>query len=126
MKPFCTARQALAATEALMQLLDGGLDFRAIEGVVVRAPATYAAMISQQIDPDNRSSGFVSVAFQMGLAACRRDGLWDLDREAAMRDSDVLSFASKVSVTADAELQKELPGRWPAAITVTTLSLIHI
>ena len=120
MKPFCTARQALAATEALIELLDGGLDPRAIDGIRVRAPATYAGMISQPVDPANRTSGIVSVAFQMGLAARQRGHLWDLDRAAVMNDPEVLSFASKVDVVADAELQKELPGRWPAAITVMT------
>jgi 2-methylcitrate dehydratase PrpD len=119
MKPFCTARQALGATDAFISLLDEGLDPRAVEAVTVRVPSTYAGMISQPIDPANRSSGFVSAGFQMGLAAFRRDHLWDLDRGAVMADADVLAFAGKVRVVADGELQKAFPNRWPAAIEVT-------
>jgi len=118
MKPFCTARQALGPTDAFLQLLDEGLDPRSVESVLVRVPQTYAGMISQPIDANNRSSGFVSAGFQMGLAAFARDHLWDLDRAAAMAGPDVLAFAAKVRVVADAELQREFPARWPAAIEV--------
>lgn len=120
MKPFCTARQALGAADAFLQLLDEGLDPRHVEEIVVRAPQTYVGMISQPINARNRSSGFVSAGFQMGLAAFRRDSLWDLDRGAVMDDADVLALAAKTKVVADADLQAEFPRRWPAAVSVKT------
>ena len=118
MKPFCTARQALGAADAFMELLDEGLDPRDIESITVRAPQTYVGMISGAINPGNRSSGFVNAGFQMGLAAFRRDRLWDLDRLEVMNDPDVLALAKKTRVIADAELQKLFPHRWPAIIDV--------
>lgn len=118
MKPFCTARQALGPTDAFMALLDEGLDPRAVESVVVRVPQTYAGMISLRVDPANRLSGFVSAGFQMGLAAFRRDHLWDLDRSAVMNDPNALAFAARVSVFADSALQADYPRRWPAIIEV--------
>ncbi len=119
MKPFCTARQALGPTDIFMSLMAEGLDPRRVDAITIRAPATYVGMISQPIDPGNRSSGFVNAGFQMGLAAFRRDHLWDLDRSAVMNDPDVLAFAGKVRVVADADLQKEFPARWPAAVEVS-------
>ena len=118
MKPFCTARQALGPTDAFMALLDDGLDPRAVDSVVVRAPQTYVGMISQPVDPANRLSGFVNAGFQMGLAAFRRDHLWDLDRSTVMNDADALALAARVSVVADPALQAEYPRRWPAIIEV--------
>ena len=118
MKPFCTARQALGATDAMMALFDEGLDPRAVESVRVRAPRAYTAMISGAIDPANRSSGFVNAGFQMGLAGFRRAHLWDLDRMSVMADPDVLAFAKKVTVEPDDSLQTDFPRQWPAAIDV--------
>ena len=118
MKPFCTARQALGATEAMIGLLDEGLDPHSIESVKVRAPQAYAGMISGAIDPASRSTGFVNAGFQMGLAAFSRAHLWDLDRVNVMNNPEVLAFARKVSVEPDAELQKQFPKRWPAEIEV--------
>ena len=126
MKPFCTARQALGATEAFISLLDDGLDPHSVESVKVRVPQAYAGMISGAIDPANRSSGFVNAGFQMGLAAFQRAHLWDLDRMAVMRDRDVLGFASKVSVEADAALQQQFPKRWPASIEVSVAGKVHL
>jgi 2-methylcitrate dehydratase PrpD len=118
LKPFCTARQGLAATQALIDLLDEGLDPRTIEAIKVRVPSAYAGMLSQRVDPTNRSSSIVSVGFQMALAALRRDSLWDIDRTAAMRDPAALGLAKRVSVEADPALQTEFPRHWPAAIEV--------
>ena len=118
MKPFCTARQALGPTDAFMALLDEGLDPRAVDSVVVRVPQTYVGMISQPVDPANRLSGFVNAGFQMGLAAFRRDHLWDLDRSTVMNDADTLALAARVNVVADPALQAEYPRRWPAIIEV--------
>jgi 2-methylcitrate dehydratase PrpD len=119
MKPFCTARQALGATEAFISLLDSGLDPDTIESVKVRVPQAYAGMISGAIDPASRSTGFVNAGFQMGLAAFQHAHLWDLDRMAIMGNRKVLDFASRVSVEPDASLQQLFPKQWPASIEVT-------
>ncbi len=120
MKPFCTARQALGAADAFMQLLDEGLDPNTVESVLVRVPQTYAGMISQPIHASNRSSGFVSAGFQMGLAAFARESLWDLERgPSVMTNAKVLAFAARTTVVAEAALQAEFPTRWPATIEVS-------
>ncbi len=119
MKPFCTARQALGATEAFISLLDEGLDPRGVDAVKVRVPRAYAGMISGAVDPASRSTGFVNAGFQMGLAAFQRERLWDLDRMSVMNDREVLGFASKVKVEPDDAMQKLFPKHWPAAIEVS-------
>jgi 2-methylcitrate dehydratase PrpD len=120
LKPFSTARQALAPTQALMELLDEGLQAESIQSIIVRVPQNYAAMISQPVNPDNRGSGYVSAGFQMALAALRPAGLWDLDRSDIMHDPAILAFAKKISVEADPALQEFYPAQWPAEIEVVT------
>src|SRR5262249_4559407 len=46
LKPFCSAKQAVAATEALMTLIDEGLAPATIDKVAVRVPPPYARMVS--------------------------------------------------------------------------------
>jgi 2-methylcitrate dehydratase PrpD len=118
MKPFCTARQGLAATQAFIDLLDGGLDPRSIERISVFTPPAYAGMIAQGVNPASRTSGFVSVGFQMGLAACHRAHLWDLDRASVMNDPQVLDLVRRVTVEPDSALAADFPRRWPARIEV--------
>ncbi len=119
-KPFSTARQALSPTLALIDLLDAGLAAERIKSIRVFVPPAYQRMISQPLDRNSRASGYVSAPFQMALAALRREGLWDLDRSLLMKDEALHDFAARVSVEADAELQKAYPARWQGRIEVTT------
>ena len=119
-KPFSTARQALAPTQALIDLLASGLAAERIQAIRVFVPSAYARMISQPIDRRSRASGYVSAPFQMALAALRREALWDLDRSLVMQDDDLHAFAARISVEPDAGLQAAYPARWQARIEVTT------
>ena len=119
-KPFSTARQALSATQALIALLNEGLAVERIKSIRVFVPPAYQRMISQPIDRNSRSSGYVSAPFQMALAALRPEGLWDLDRSRVMQDDALYAFAARISVDADPELQKAYPARWQARIEVET------
>ena len=70
LKPFCTAKQALAAIEALMRFARRRRPAeRRIDKVRVRVPPPYARMIAMKAEAGVRSSTIVSAAFQMGLAA---------------------------------------------------------
>lgn len=117
MKPFSTARQALAPIQALQELLAEGLDPSAIESICVRVPQAYAAMISRPLEPF-RASGYANAGFQMALAALRPAHLFDLDRSSVMTDPELLAFARKVRVEADPALQEDYPRVWAAEIEV--------
>jgi 2-methylcitrate dehydratase PrpD len=119
LKPFCSAKQAIAATEALMNLLDQGLSPDTISHVRVRVPPPYARMIAMKAEAGSRSSTYVSAAFQMGLAAYRRERLYDIERDDVMRDAAVTAFAAKVEITADEALLELFPACFPAEIEVT-------
>lgn len=118
LKPFCSAKQALAAIEALMTLLDKGVSPDTIDKVQVRVPPPYARMIGMKAEPGSRSSTIVSAAFQMGLAAYRRERLYDIERANATQDADALNFASKVEIAADKSLLDAFPACYPAEIEV--------
>jgi 2-methylcitrate dehydratase PrpD len=118
LKPFCSAKQAVASVEALMTLIDDGLAPGTITKVTVRVPPPYARMIGMKPEAGSRSSTIVSAAYQLGLAAFRREGLYDIERAHAMQDADVLALAGKVEIVADESLLKTFPASFPAEVEV--------
>ena len=118
LKPFCSAKQSIAAVETLMSLLDQGLSPDAITAVRVRVPPPYSRMIAMKAEAGARSSTIVSAAFQMGLAAYRRERLYDIERADVVRDAAV-AFAAKVEIVADEALLEYFPANFPAEIEVT-------
>jgi len=123
LKPFCSAKQAVAATEALMTLVDEGLAPATIDKVTVRVPPPYARMVSTKPEAGSRSSTIVSAAYQLGLAALRREHLCDIERASTIED--VLAFAGKVTVVPDEGLLPDFPASFPAEIEVSAGGKLH-
>jgi 2-methylcitrate dehydratase PrpD len=118
LKPFCSAKQGIAAIEAFRAILDGGIRRDAIGSVRVRVPPAYSAMIATRAEPGARQSTMVSVAHQIALAGLAAERLYDVDRSAATMDAGVVAFAAKVEVIADASLDVFYPQHWPAEVEV--------
>jgi len=123
LKPFCSAKQAVAATEALMTLIDEGLAPTTIDKVTVRVPPPYARMVSTKPEAGLRSSTIVSAAYQLGLAALRRERLCDIERASTIEDA--LAFADKVTVVPDEGLLPDFPASFPADIEVSAGGKLH-
>jgi 2-methylcitrate dehydratase PrpD len=118
LKPFCSAKQAIAAIEGLMTVLDEGVAPNAIDKVRVRVPPPYARMIATKAEAGSRSSTIVSAAFQMGLAACQRRRLYDVERDNATQETDAVEFAAKVEIVPDEVLSATFPVCYPAEVEV--------
>jgi 2-methylcitrate dehydratase PrpD len=118
MKPFCSAKQAIAAVEALRALLHEGVRADAIDKVRVRVPKAYAAMIATRAMPGARQSTMVSVAHQMALAALAPQRLYDVDRSTPDADPAVTQLVAKIEVMPDAALEAFYPQHWPAEVEV--------
>jgi 2-methylcitrate dehydratase PrpD len=117
MKPFCSAKQGIAAIEAFSTIRTS-VRPDAITKVRVRVPPAYAGMIATRAEPGARQSTMVSVAHQIALAALDPDRLYDVDRSAAKEKSDIVDFAAKVEVVADTALDAFYPQHWPAEVEV--------
>ena len=125
LKPFCSAKQGIAAIEAFRAILDRGVRHEAISKVRVRVPPAYAGMIATRAEPGARQSTMVSVAHQIALAALDAERLYDVDRSTAKADADVSEFASKVEIIADVRLDAYYPQHWPAEVDVEADGEIH-
>lgn len=118
LKPFCSAKQAIAAVEAFRAVLGRGVARDAIAKVRVRVPPAYAGMIAARAEPGARISTLVSVAHQIALAALAPDRLYEVDRSAPAIDAALTKFAAKVEVAGDAALEALYPQHWPAEVEV--------
>ncbi len=118
MKPFCSAKQAVAAVEAFCALLQEGVRPPAIDKVRVRVPTAYAVMIATRAVPGARQSTMVSVAHQMALAALAPQRLYDVDRSTPHGDEAVTRLAAKIEVIPAPTLDAFYPRHWPAAVEV--------
>ena len=119
MKPFCSAKQSIAAVEALRAILATGIDRDQIAAVRVCVPPAYAGMIGMKAQAGARSSTLVSVARQLALLACDPSRLYDVDRTETITDPAILAFEAKVAIVADKELAPFYPKCWPAEVEVT-------
>lgn len=118
LKPFCSAKQGIAAIEAFRTILAQGLDPGAIDKVRVRVPKTYVGMIATKAQAGARQSTLVSVAYQIALAAFAPHRLYDIDRSRPDENAAVDGLAAKVEVIADATLEPFYPQHWPAEVEV--------
>jgi 2-methylcitrate dehydratase PrpD len=126
LKPFCSAKQALAAIEALMRLIDDeGLAPDAIAKVTVRVPPPYVRMIATKPEASSRSSTTVSAGYQLGLAAFARARLYDVDRNEAKLEPAACAFADKVEIVADESLLEFFPACFPAEVEVLAGGKLH-
>ena len=119
LKPWCSAKQAMAAIHGMGEIVADGIDPAAIASVRVSVPPAYAAMIGHQAAEDVRVSTLTSAAYQMALSALRPEGLYDVARDRLIRDPAVATLAQKIAVEADEALARHWPARYPARVRVT-------
>jgi len=119
LKPYCSARQAIASVEAFRWLLR---TYRilpeAIEEIEVIVPKQYSEMIGRPGLPDDRLGSITSVRYQLALAAFYEDDLYDIDREVLRNEEKVHTFIRKVRVTPSDPLTAIYPKKWPGKVVL--------
>jgi 2-methylcitrate dehydratase PrpD len=127
LKPYCSAKQSIAAADAVRALIADGLEPAEIESIGVRVPPEYAGMISRAASRDDRSSTLVSVAYQIALAILRPEARYSVSRANVPFDDGIVGLAARVSVTADSasSLCADFPARFPANVVVEAAGRRH-
>ena len=118
MKAFSSAKQTVAAIEALRSIVADGVAPESIRAVTVRVPKAYVGMIEGAGDSKNRATTFASVRFQMALALFHPNSLFDVARDKLPWDERMAAFVGKVKVEATDDLASHYPARWPASVVV--------
>jgi 2-methylcitrate dehydratase PrpD len=119
-KPWCAARQTMAATQALREVLAGGIGAADISGVAAHVLPPHLKMIDHGIKPGNRASFLTSLPYQLAMAALHPQAMLDLGEPAEAALPALQAFMTRVTVAADETLLADYPAAWPARIVVTT------
>jgi 2-methylcitrate dehydratase PrpD len=119
-KPFCSARQSLAATAAVRAVaateqLTAGEVLRVEAGV----PSAHAAMVDR-LQIASRLDAIASLQYQIVMALHCPDMLDDIDRSGRHPAAGLADLMQRVSVHADPELDRHFPGHWGARVQVIT------
>ena len=121
LKPWCAARQTIAAISGFLELLQKH-DFEpaALARIEVEVPREYAAMIDQQEMPASRPASFANLRYLLGLASFAPRGLLDVRRDDLRIDSRFDSLARIVRIEATDDFSASYPAHWPARVSVET------
>ena len=120
MKPYCGARQMMAALAAFQSLIERpDCAPESLGEIIVEVPNSYLAMIDRKTLPVSRQESFADLRYQFALAAFAPDRLLDVAREMLPIDSRFPTLAGKITICHGADLDQHYPQHWPARVTVT-------
>ena len=119
-KPWCAAKQTMAATQALKEIIEEGVPPSEMTDLVVSVPPPYLKMIDHGVVAGERSSYLTSASYQMALAALHPGALIDVGQTPESVPAEIRDFMAKISVRADEDLLHHYPKSWPARLEVTT------
>jgi 2-methylcitrate dehydratase PrpD len=118
-KPWCAARQTMAATQALKEIIESGASPAEMAELVVSVPPPQLRMIAHGVVPRDRASHLTSVSYQMAAAALTPEAMLDIEQAPDGIPVGIRTFMAKISVKADEELLRHYPKSWPARLVVS-------
>lgn len=119
LKPYCAAKQCVAAIEASRKLFAQGISPYEISALRISVPPAYASMIGHHHARNGRVPRITSAAYNIALAAYEPDELRNVSRPDRTANPQISAFMGKIEVIADEELSRHYPARWPARAEAT-------
>jgi 2-methylcitrate dehydratase PrpD len=124
-KPWCAARQTMAATQGLREIIDGGVRVADITAVHAAVLPPHQKMIDHGVTAGDRASHLTSLPYQMAVAALDPAAADDVGQARQNLDPALQAFMGRITVTSDPALLANYPAAWPARVTVTTTAGTH-
>jgi len=124
-KSWCAARQTMAATQALRELIDDGTAVADITAIAAAVLPPHLKMINHGVRVGDRASHLTSLPYQMAVAVLQPEQQLDVGQAPASIAEDVRSLMARITVTGEDELLADYPAAWPARVTVTTAAGRH-
>ena len=117
-KPWCAARQTMAATQALKDVIASGVAPAAIDAIVASVPPPQVKMIDHGVVAGDRASHLTSVQYAMATAALAPEMAFDVQQTPPDLPAPVRALMGKIKVEADERLLGDYPASWPARVRV--------
>jgi 2-methylcitrate dehydratase PrpD len=115
-KPWCAARQTMAATEALREIIQSGVPPQEMDRIKVWVLPAHLKMIDHDVKSGDRASCLTSVQYCMAAAALTPDGMPGPDLSPPDPSPAMREFMARITVEADESLLSDYPRRWPARV----------
>jgi 2-methylcitrate dehydratase PrpD len=117
-KPWCAARQTMAATQALKEIIEADVAPATMREITVSVLPPHLKMIDHGVVAGDRASHLTSVQYCMAVAALAPELAFDLQQAPSQLPPAVRSFMAKIKVEADEGLLADYPRSWPARVRV--------
>ena len=124
-KPWCAARQTMAAVQALNEIMASGVKTEEIIAIRAAVLPPHLKMIDHGVVPGDRASFLTSLPYQMAAAALAPAALDDLSQTRAAAMEPVTALMQRIKVVADDALLAGYPASWTARVTVTASAGEH-
>jgi len=124
-KPWCAARQTMAATQALIEIISSGVPVDTITQVTAFVLPPHRRMIDHGVTIGDRASFLTSLPYRLALAALAPHAACDVGQAPAAVPDHIGAFMDRVAVAPDEALLSNFPARWPARIEVMTSAGRH-
>ena len=122
-KPWCAARQTMAATQALHEIIDSDVVAADITAIEVSVPPPFLKMVDHGI-VGGRIARLTSQPYQMAVAAVARDLAYDVGQMGDV-PADVLQLMNKITVRPNEDLLDGFPRQWASGLHVRTTNSEH-
>jgi 2-methylcitrate dehydratase PrpD len=117
MKPHCAAKQTMAASTGMADLLKAGMAPENIAAIRLLVAPPYAGMVGHHIT-SHRTARLTGAPYQLAVAAWAPDSLRDLERPDLTGDPRIADLLGRITVEANESLAEYYPVRWPARLEV--------
>ncbi len=124
-KPWCAARQTMAATQALIEIIASGVAADTITRVEAFVPPPHRRMVDHGVTPGDRASFLTSLPYRLALAALTPDAASDVGQAPASVPENIRRFMDRITVAPDDALLSSFPSQWAARVDVVTPSGHH-
>lgn len=121
-KPWCAARQTMAATQGLKDILARRVAADEIVEIEAGVLPPHHAMIGHGVMPGDRASHLTSLPYQLALAALAPDAMFEVGQSPDRIPDPIAALMAKVMVTQNERLLARYPKVWPAHVRVATAS----
>jgi 2-methylcitrate dehydratase PrpD len=126
MKPYPTARQALAAIEAAREIASAEqLGPPDIDSLVVGLPERQRAIVGRRGFPDSRIDSIVNVRYQIALAIAEPERLREVRRTPPFDEPGVRRLMTRIRVQRARDLDGHYPRCWPARVEIRARGRRH-
>ena len=117
-KPWCAARQTMAATQALKEIIKSGINPDDMSEISVAVLPPHLKMIDHGVVAGDRASHLTSVQYCMAVAALAPDMAFDVQQSPPDLPLAIDDFMEKIRIETDQGLLADYPRRWRARVRV--------